>query len=212
MEITPKLTDFKELETRYRANLINSLSGFKSACLVGSVNTKGVYNLAIFNSVFHIGANPPLMGIVFRPDNGQRHTLENIRKTEYFTINHIHESIIVQAHQTSAKYGEDLSEFDETGLTPDIGTLHPAPYVEESVIRIGLKLNDELPVIANGTIILIAEIVELFLPTECLDPDGTLNLSMAGTVAISGLDGYFRTEKICRLSYARPGKFSEVIG
>ncbi len=205
MNTTSTFSDFNDLETRFRANLINSLSGFKSASLVGTVNASGKYNLAIFNSIFHVGANPPLMGMVFRPDNVQRHTLENIRETKYFTLNHIHESIILQAHQTSAKYAADISEFDETGLTPGLGNLHPAPYVEESAIQIGLKLNDEIVVKANGTIIVIAEIIELFLPAECIEPDGNVNLTKAGTIAISGLDGYFRTEKICRLSYARPG-------
>lgn len=48
------------LEDRKRVSLINSLSGFKSLNLIGTINNnQGQTNLAIFNSVVHIGANPP---------------------------------------------------------------------------------------------------------------------------------------------------------
>ena len=47
------------MEDRKRIALINSLSGFKSLNLIGTINNQGQTNLAIFNSVVHIGANPP---------------------------------------------------------------------------------------------------------------------------------------------------------
>lgn len=47
------------LEDRKRVSLINSLSEFKSLNLIGTINNQGQTNLAIFNSVVHIGANPP---------------------------------------------------------------------------------------------------------------------------------------------------------
>lgn len=50
---------------------------------MGTVNKIGHTNLAIFNSVIHIGANPPLMGFISRPNSGERHTLENIQETKY---------------------------------------------------------------------------------------------------------------------------------
>lgn len=69
------------LDTRQRAALINSLSGFKSLNLIGSISSSKITNLAIFNSVFHLGANPPLMGFIIRPDSVDRHTLQNILDT-----------------------------------------------------------------------------------------------------------------------------------
>lgn len=50
-----------ELEQRFRTNLINSLSGFKSANLIGTQDKLGNTNLAIVSSVFHLGAHPPLV-------------------------------------------------------------------------------------------------------------------------------------------------------
>ena len=49
------------LEKRYRTNFINSLSGYKSANLLGSINSSGQTNLALMTSVFHVGANPLLI-------------------------------------------------------------------------------------------------------------------------------------------------------
>ena len=81
--------DLMNMEQRKRANLINSIGGFKSVCLIGTTNNENQNNLAIFNSIVHIGANPPLIGFFVRPDSVERHTLANILNTEYYTINHI---------------------------------------------------------------------------------------------------------------------------
>jgi flavin reductase (DIM6/NTAB) family NADH-FMN oxidoreductase RutF len=96
--------DILKFEKLYRATFINSISGFKSASLIGTMSSKGKTNLAIFNSVIHVGANPPLMGFLMRPVSVERHTYNNIKETGYFTINHINKEIFKQAHQTSASY------------------------------------------------------------------------------------------------------------
>ena len=106
-----------EMDSRKRANLINSLTGFKSIGLIGTKNKAGTNNLAIFNSFVHLGANPALLGFISRPDAHLRHTVSNILETKYFTVNHINEEIYKQAHQTSARYSEETSEFDACGLS-----------------------------------------------------------------------------------------------
>ena len=55
------------MEKQIRVHLINSLGGFKSVSLVGTVDASGNQNLGIFSSILHIGANPPLMALLFRP-------------------------------------------------------------------------------------------------------------------------------------------------
>ncbi len=110
-----------EMEQRYRAAFINSLGGFKSLILVGTADSKGATNLSVLNSLFHIGANPPLCGMIFRPDVAERHTLDNILETGWYTINHVTESIFKAAHQTSARYPKEVSEFDAVGLTQRVG-------------------------------------------------------------------------------------------
>jgi flavin reductase (DIM6/NTAB) family NADH-FMN oxidoreductase RutF len=196
------------LESDKRRNLINSLGGFKSANLIGTTDGKGNHNLAIFNSVVHIGANPPLMGFILRPLTVARHTYENIKSNPWFTINHIHDGMIEQAHQTGAKYDRDISEFEATGLTPVFGEMCKAPFVKESRIRVGLEYVDEEKIRANDTILIIGKVHEIMLPGEVLSDDYFVNASKANTVAVSGLDAYFSATPVTRLSYPRPGEES----
>jgi len=194
-----------EFDKLYRAAFVNSLAGFKSANLIGTISSEGKTNLAIFSSVIHVGANPPLMGLLMRPVSVERHTYANIKETGYFTINHINKEIYKKAHQSSARYEKDISEFDECKLTPQFTEAVKAPYVEESKIKIGLKFVEEQEIKSNGTIFMIGEIIEIILPDDIFIVDGYIDLEKAGTIAISGLDGYHETKRIARLSYAKPG-------
>ena len=194
-----------KFEKLYRAAFINSITGFKSASLVGTVSKEGTHNLAIFNSVIHIGANPPLMGFLMRPVSVERHTYNNIKETGCFTVNHINKSIYKQAHQTSARYEEGVSEFYACGLTPELTDAIAAPYVKESKIKIGLKFKEEQMIKSNGTIFIVGEIQEVIVPDEVILTDGYVDVEKTGTITISGLDGYHKTKKIARLSYAKPG-------
>jgi flavin reductase (DIM6/NTAB) family NADH-FMN oxidoreductase RutF len=193
-----------DMEQRYRAAFINSLGGFKSVVLVGTADAQGATNLAVFNSLFHIGANPPLCGLIFRPDSVERHTLSNIEETGFYTVNHLRESFYKQAHQTSARYPKTVSEFEATGLTPVYAEGFYAPFVAESAVRFGLELREKIPLVLNGTILLIGRIMGVWLPDGVLQPDGFVDLEKAGTLTCSGLDSYHKTARIARLSYAKP--------
>lgn len=195
-----------DYEKLYRTNLINSLSGFKSANLIGTISSEGKTNLAIFSSVIHVGANPPSIGFLMRPVSIERHTYNNIKETGYFTVNHINKDIFRQSHQASARYDRDVSEFDVCGLTAEYSEKIKAPYVKESKIKIGLRFAEEKEILFNGTIFIVGEIMEVILPDETLSDDGFVDIEKAGTIGISGLDSYHETKKISRLSYAKPGK------
>ena len=191
------------METRKRAAFMNSLSGFKSASLIGTIDNDNNTNLAIFSSVIHLGSNPALVGFINRPDSVDRHTFENILATNCFTINHINKSIYKQAHQTSARYPKDVSEFDATGLTTEYIKDFKAPFVKESHIKYGLEFIEKHELKINGTILVIGKVIDVILPESCLLSDGAIDIEMAETIAISGLDSYHATNKIARLSYAK---------
>ncbi|MDW3649007.1 MAG: flavin reductase [Bacteroidia bacterium] len=196
--------DIDQLEKRFRTNLINSLSGFKSANLVGTIDKAGNTNLAVFSSVIHFGANPPLLGMLSRPNSVDRHTYENIKATGFYTINHIHKDFYTKAHQTAARYPRDISEFEAVGLNPEFRGNIPAPYVAESSIKMGLSLVEEHKIAANDAILLVGQLKELFLSEEILGGDGFIDLEKAESVCISGLDSYHKTERLNRLPYAKP--------
>ena len=197
--------ELSKLPSRYRANLMNTLSGYKPANLVGTKSAEGINNLAIFNSALHIGSNPPLLGLLFRPLTVRRDTYENIKKTGYFTINAVSEPIYRKAHQTAAKYEREESEFDATGLTPQQLEEFPAPFVEQSPIKLGCQYQNEYPIAENGTILLLGAVKFITIDDGLIETDGTLTLDRAGIVAAAGLDGYALPKMLDRLSYARPG-------
>lgn len=197
--------DILSFEKLYRVALVNSLSGFKSANLVGTISKEGKTNLAIFSSVIHVGANPPLMGFLMRPVSVERHTYTNIKETNCFTINHINKEIFKLAHQTSARYEKDISEFDACGLTSEHTETFKAPYVKESKIKTGCCFVEEHQIKSNDTIFIVGEILEVIMPDDVLMKDGYVDIEKAGTIAISGLDGYHGTKRLSRLSYAKPG-------
>jgi flavin reductase (DIM6/NTAB) family NADH-FMN oxidoreductase RutF len=195
--------DLMGLEQRYRAAFVNSLSGFKSLALIGTANSSKQTNLAIFNSLFHIGANPPYIGFISRPDSVDRHTLSNIMETGYYTINHVNEEIYKQAHQTSARYAREISEFDATHLTPDYKLGFKAPFVKESHIQMGVQFKERINITTNNTVLVIGQINQVYFPNDCLCTDGFLDIEKAKTITCSGLDSYHKTERLARLTYAK---------
>lgn len=196
--------DVAQMEKTYRRNLINCLSGFKGLCLCGTVDLEGCTNLSLISSVIHMGAAPPLIGMLMRPHVVPRHTLENIETTGVFTLNHVNEAIYRQAHQTSARYPRDVSEFEATGLTPNVEGEIQAPYVAESSVRIGLRFKERHHITTNATILIVGEVQELYVPQSALAEDGYLDLEQAGSLTVNGLDGYARVTLIERLPYAKP--------
>jgi flavin reductase (DIM6/NTAB) family NADH-FMN oxidoreductase RutF len=202
-----KLSDLENMPRIPRLTLVNAITGFKSANLIGTLGDNGVPNLAIFSSAVHLGSAPPLIGLVTRPVDGDlkttRHTYQNIRQNPHFTINHVRESMIKAAHQTSASYPDGVSEFEAVGLTPEWQEGFKAPYVAESPIKMGLEYVEEYFIKANNTIMIVGQVTELILPDGSVDEQGNLDLQGAGTVALSGLDTYYKVEFLERLGYAR---------
>jgi flavin reductase (DIM6/NTAB) family NADH-FMN oxidoreductase RutF len=198
--------DIKALDKRYRVHFINCLSGFKSANLVGTRNKAGVPNLAIVSSVFHLGADPALMGMVIRPNSVPRDTLTNIQEIGVYTLNHVNSKIYQKAHQTSARYTPEQNEFNEVGLTEHYITGFDAPFVAESHVTIGLRAKEIMPLAINNTLLVIGEIEHVFVPTNALLNDGFVDIEKLDSVTVSGLDSYHQTNRLGRLSYAKVGK------
>ncbi len=193
-----------EMDHLYKINLMNSISGYKSANLIATKSEDGIANVAVFSSVVHYGSSPAILGFVLRPTTVARNTYDNIKKTGFYTINSINENIIEDAHHTSAKYAPGISEFDKTDLTEEYKDGFYAPFIAESPLKIGLKFLEEYHIKANGTILVLGEVTDLYFKDEMLSEDGFLNLSEAKIAAINGLDTYVISGKQKRLSYQRP--------
>lgn len=204
-------TEIEGLERRYRATFINALAGYKQPFLIGTRSKGGLDNLAIFNSLVHLGANPALFGVLFRPDTVRRDTLNNIVETGYYTFNFIKGKDCQKAHQTSAKYESDVSEFDAVGFKPEYADDFWPPFVEQSPVKIGMKYESKIEIPINGTFLVIGTIETIELDMHLIAEDGFVDLTKADVLGCIGLDAYFEPKKVSRLSYASPEKWPEII-
>jgi flavin reductase (DIM6/NTAB) family NADH-FMN oxidoreductase RutF len=203
--------DFAGMDQRFRTQLINSMPGVKALNLVGTRDAEGRENLAIFNSIFHVGANPPYLGMVIRPDSVDRHTWQNIQATGSYTLNAVGADYYAKAHQTSARYDNQTSEFDAVGLNPEYRDGVIAPFVAESAIKIGLELQEFQRVECNGTLVVIGKVVYVEINQALITEDGSVDLVKAQSVGSIGLDGYVDLSWIDRLSYAKPDRESTTL-
>lgn len=200
----------QDLERIYRLNLINSITGIKPANLIGTKSQDGISNVAIFSSVVHLGSNPALIGMVFRPQaETKRDTYWNIVETERYTINHVPLTRTQNAHFTSAKFESEESEFEKCGFTEEYLTDFPAPFVNESRIKLGMKLQQMIPIEVNGTILAIGSVEHLFVPDDVLSEIGFIDLGKAESAGISGVNSYYKLEKVADYPYAKPNELPD---
>ncbi len=200
-----------QLPSRFRANLINSVTGYKSCHLIGTRSVEGHTNLAIFSSVIHIGSSPALLGFILRPLTVRRDTFANINETGYFTVSQVTTEMHHMAHQTSAKYEEGVSEFTATGLNEEYLDGFEAPYVAESTIKIGCRFINHYTLAENDCLLVIGAIERLYFPDEIQDSDGFIRIDKAASISAMGIDGYALPVFIDRMSYARPGSEPSVL-
>lgn len=139
------------MTSRYRAHMINSLSGFKNANIIAIINKAGITNVAIISSVVNLGASTALVGFIMRPNKVERHTLENIQETQQYTINQVSDSFLKAAHETSAKYYREEYEFEKIGLTKTFIDGVDALFFDERQLKYSLTLQDLIPISANNT-------------------------------------------------------------
>ena len=120
----------------------------------------------------------------------------------YYTINHVPTKLVEQAHFTSAKFPPHESEFERCNFTETYLDGFHAPYVQDSVIKIGMKMVDEIPIPVNNTILMIGSIEHIYFPEEVQSESGQLNLETAKTSGVTGVDSYYALEKIAQFPYA----------
>lgn len=198
--------DLESLDKIYRLNLINSCTGYKSANLIGTRSAKGQNNLAVFNSVMHLGSQPALIGFILRPLTVPRHTYSNLKATGYFSINHISRNQIEEAHHTSAKYPKEVSEFDQTALDVENKLPWEIPFVKDAPVQLACQYTNEYLIEENDTILVVGKILGLYVQEDMLGEDGWIRLDQGNVVSINGLDGYALPKLLDRFPYARPKK------
>ena len=196
--------EIQDMERVKRLNLINSITGISPANLIGTISNDSIENLSVFNSVIHIGSNPPLIGFILRPaEKVRRDTYENILETNKFTINHINSDMIERSHYTSIKFDKNESEFQKCQLTAEYLNKFPAPYVKDSYVKIGLNLEDIQLIKSNRCRLIIGRVEQFYAPDSAIHKNGNIQLELLNSIGVSGLNTYYSLNKAAKYHYAR---------
>ena len=200
--------DIKNLEKTKRLKLINSITGVKPANLIGTKNKGGISNLAIFSSVVHLGSKPPLLAFVTRTSKDvNRNTLNNILETKYYTINQIQKEFVKNAHYTSAKFNENISEFEMCKIEEENIDDFFAPFVKKSNLKIGMELKEMIPIKSNDSTLVVGQVMKIIIDKSFLKNDFMFDLEKSGSIAIGGLNEYFTIKNLDHFPYVRLNDF-----
>jgi len=126
---------------------------------VGTTSAAGIHNIAPFSYFMPIGSAPPTVAFSSAKDRHgkEKNTLDNILETGVFTLSMVTADLIEQMNASSATVPADVSEFDETGLTPVQGTWVNAPYVGEAHVTSECRVLQTIPL--GNTTLVIGEIL-----------------------------------------------------
>ena len=183
-------SQISNLDRTFKINLINSITGLKPANLIGTTH-KNIDNVAIFSSILHLGSSPALIGFMIRPQYKRKtDTYLNLLENPYFTINSIEREYIDKAHKSSGKYPKDISEFDELNIEKVYIDDYKAPFVKDSLIKIGLHKVEEIKLL-NRCRLIVGKVELLVINNNILESDGNIDFSKSTTTCISGCQNYY---------------------
>ena len=186
-------SQISNLDRTFKINLINSITGLKPANLIGTTD-KNTDNVAIFSSVLHLGSSPALIGFMIRPQYKRKtDTYLNLLENPYFTINSIEREYIDKAHKSSGKYSKDISEFDELNIEKVYIDNYKAPFVKDSLIKIGLHKVEEIKLL-NRCRLIVGKVELVVINNNILESDGNIDFSKSTTTCISGCQKYYNVK------------------
>lgn len=173
---------------------------------VSTQSNDGVHNLAPFSFFNGVCSNPPT--IMFAPvkrayDGHEKDTLRNIRETGQFAVNIVSEYFADQMVTCATDYAPEVSEFNESGLTPENCDRIACPRVKESKISFECELNQiiEIGKGGPGSGFLVLGTIVLFHLDDSVYKDGYIDIDALKPIGRLAGNAYARvtnTFKIVR--------------
>lgn len=176
------------LEKRFRTALVNTIGGPRTA-FIGITGSDGVWNAGTFSNVTHVGAHPAQISVLFRPNNGSRHTYSNYKTLGRLTLVVLPFSENERVHNASVNAPEGV--FEWTHLGGEVATVegwsHPIPL--KALWAVELSFLEE-HTLGNGCIYTVGTIEKIGLGSKAsLEEDGTLCFESSPAIAL-GLNTY----------------------
>lgn len=174
---------------------------------VSTVDEQGTQNLAPFSFFTVVAANPPTIcfTVMRRGSDGQKKdTLRNIEATEEFVVNIVSEPLVEQMNATATEFAPDVSEFEQTNLTPAPSVVVKAPRVGEALVNLECKLTQIVEIGGDekgAGALVIGQVVQIHVD-DAIHYDGKIDTTklqpigrMAGAQYIRCTDTFELTRK-----------------
>lgn len=193
--------DLADMDKRYRTALVNSIGGVRQV-FIGITGSDGKWNAGTFSNVTHVGAHPAQISVLFRPDNGQRHTYTNYKEQGRLTLVALPFFENERIHNCSANAPEGV--FEWTALGGEVSEIenwsHPLPT--SMLWAVELELLEEFQ-LNNGCIYTVGTIQRIGLGKDAsISEQGYLNFEDSPALAL-GLNSYLSTNQRADRSYPK---------
>ncbi len=163
-----KLSELPPLE-RYK--LLIGLVIPRPIAWISTYSANGVANCAPFSFFNVFSEDPPLcvIGINPRSDGQIKHSLKNIRRTKEFVVNLVDEDTANAMHLSSKEFPEEVSEFQQTGLTAVPAATVRHPRIAQAAACLECKV-ERLIVVSGTRELVIGEIQLVHARDGIIDP------------------------------------------
>lgn len=158
---------------------------------IGTKGRDGSFNLSPY-SFFNIVSDNPK--IVMFSSSTPKHSCRNAEETEVFTASLVSRNLVEQMNASSAPVEYGVNEFELAGLTPQMGQLVDAPFVQEAFAALECRVTEVLrPKGLNGTmsesVIVFGQVVGIHISDAVLR-NGRVDMSLSRPVARMGYMDY----------------------
>lgn len=125
-----------------------------------------------------VGSSPPAIGISLHKD---RYSLSLIRQTKQFSVNIPSCKDFKKVDYCGLVSGKNTDKFKDTGFSKADGIRIKVPIIKECPVNIECQVIREVEIM--NWILIIGEILELNVDSDCLDENGKISISKVNPLA-----------------------------
>ncbi|MBK8450475.1 MAG: flavin reductase family protein [Saprospiraceae bacterium] len=164
---------------------------------VSTIDEQGRTNLAPYSFFNAFSSNPPIL--VFSSNrrvdgNTTKDTLHNIQVSMECVVNVVNYEIVRQMMVCSVDFPNDISEFEQSGLTPQPASQVAPPLVKESPVNMECKVTDIITLGDKGGAghLILCKVLCIHIKEEILDDNQRIDPNKIDLMGRMGRAFYVR--------------------
>ena len=188
--------DFARMTERERYKLLIGTVIPRPIAFVTTVNGEGRRNAGPF-SFFNVLTHDPAIvaiGVENYADMRFKDTARNIRETGEFTVHIVDHALVAQMEICAIKFGPEVDEIAEAGLTTVPGVKVKSPRIVEAPAALECRRYMTLEV-GKAREIILGEVLGVFIREDAVDP-ANLHIDQIKMDAIGRLGGHGYTRTL----------------